>query len=86
MIANIGAARRRVHTSITRFRGIGCHFHALLEESGREGKSYAAKFDSHMAAAAWVLRMAKKHFPVKTHRLIHCQREGPWFYREGDDS
>jgi hypothetical protein len=86
MIASLGAARRRVHTSITRFRGIGLHFHALLEESGREGKSYAAKFDSHVAAAAWVLFMAKKHFPVKTHRLIHSHREGPWFYRAADDS
>jgi hypothetical protein len=86
MKANLGAARCEVHTSITRFRGIGRHYHALLEESGREGKSYAAKFDSNAAAAAWVLRMAKKYFPVKTHRLIHSQREGPWFYREGDDS
>jgi hypothetical protein len=85
MLANVGA-RRTVHTSITRFRGIGRHFHAFLEESGREGKSFAAKFDSHVAAAAWVLHMAKKHFPVRTHRLMHSQREGPWFYREDDDS
>lgn len=86
MIGNLGSVRRRVYTSITRFRGIGLHFHALLEESGREGRSYAAKFDSHVAAESWVLRMVKNHFPVKTHRLIHSQREGPWFYRESDDS
>jgi hypothetical protein len=79
------APRRAVHTSITRFRGIGRHYHVLLEESGKDGRSYACKFDTHIAAVAWIHRMAKQHFPVRSHRLLHSQREGSWFYRAADD-
>lgn len=84
-VASTLAPRRAVHTSITRFRGIGRHYHVSLEESGEEGKIFAAKFDTHMAAVAWIHRMVKQHFPVRSHRLVHSQREGPWFYRADDD-
>lgn len=80
------ARRRLVHTSITTFRGIGKHYHALIEETGVDGRSFAAKFDSRMQAETWVLRTARKHFPVRTHKLLQSNRNGPWFYREGRDS
>ena len=76
--------RRPVLVSIATFRGIGIHYHALLEESGTGGRSFAAKFTTRMDAETWILRMARQHFPVRTHRLLHSSREGPWFYREGD--
>ncbi len=76
--------RRIVHVSICQFRGIGRHYHVLLMESGKQGQSYAGKFSSRMAAETWVMRMARKHFPVRTHKLIHDSREGPWFYRPSD--
>ncbi len=75
---------RLVEVSITQFRGIGAHYHALMEESGEDGKSYAARFDSRVQAEGWVLRMARQHFPVHIHKLKHTSREGPWFYRESD--
>jgi hypothetical protein len=76
--------RRLVAVSITQFRGIGKHYHVLMEESGEGGKSYGAKFDSCVQAEGWVLRIARQHFPVRTHKLMHNSREGPWFYRETD--
>jgi hypothetical protein len=80
------AKRRLVAVSISQFCGIGKHYHALMEESGEGGKSYAARFDSHVQAEGWVLRMAHQHFPVRTHKLRHTSREGPWFYRETDSA
>jgi hypothetical protein len=78
------AKRRLVDVSITQFRGIGTHYHALMEESGEHGKSYGGKFNSRVQAEGWVLRMARQHFPVRTHKLTHTNREGPWFYKESD--
>jgi hypothetical protein len=74
-----------VQISICQFRGIGRHYHVLMQESGDAGRSYAGKFDSRMAAETWVLRMAREHFPLRTHKLVHGTREGPWFYRSADD-
>jgi hypothetical protein len=76
--------RRLVAVSITQFRGIGKHYHVLMEESGEGGKSYGAKFDRSVQAEGWVLRMARQHFPMRTHKLIRNRGEGPWFYRETD--
>ncbi len=75
--------RKIVRVSICQFRGIGQHYHALMQESGK-GRSFAGTFNSRMAAETWVMRMARAHFPVRRYRLIHDSREGPWFYRESD--
>ncbi len=80
------AARRKiVRVSICQFRGIGQHYHVLMRESGK-GQSFSGKFNTRMAAETWVLRMARQHFPVPKYKLIHDSREGPWFYRPGDDA
>ncbi len=77
------ARRKIVRVSICQFRGIGQHYHVLMQESGK-GQSFAGKFNTRMAAETWVLRMAREHFPISKYKLIHDSREGPWFYRPED--
>ncbi len=74
-----------MRVSICQFRGIGRHYHVLMQESGK-GRSFAGKFNSRMAAETWVIRMAREHFPVRRYRLVHDSREGPWFYSSTDDA
>jgi hypothetical protein len=79
------AVRTLVLVSITTHRGIGAgrghHYHALMDPQDGS-RPYAEKFAFEFQANAWVLLMAKKHFPLKKYRLVQATRPGPWLYSE----
>lgn len=66
------------------FSKAGTWQHAWDDDGGK-GKMFSERFARRRDVVAWVKRTVKKHFSMKTHRLVWTSpKVRQWFYKDGD--